>query len=251
MELSKWISKEDIHILFDIINQSFLCKSEEDYKKLIEQLKKLLYFDCAISGFFDLRRISYDNLLSTSINSGYPSEYLKIYSENKYHIKDPLYLKFYETLEIQNTNDLIGIYNYGPEHPVFRLREAYGIRNVFLYGLGNHSLNYFTLISMSGQQIKNDQRTKMIIKYLFPFLANLLINLVPCNFKEDIIPLTPTELEVLKWIKEGKSSWEISMILKRSERVINFHTTNILKKFNATNRTHAVVIALENNLISI
>jgi len=41
------------------------------------------------------------------------------------------------------------------------------------------------------------------------------------------------------------------MILNRSERVINFHINNILKKLDAVNRTHAVAIALENNLLAI
>jgi LuxR family transcriptional regulator, quorum-sensing system regulator CviR len=251
LKIDKWISNEDAHTLFEIINDTFLCKSEEDYKKLIEQTKKLLFFDYSISGLMDLRRISYDNLLSTSINSGYPSEYLKTYVDNKYQFKDPLYIKFFETLEVQNTNELYGVYNYGPEHPVYRLREDFGIINVYLYGIGDVRLNYFAGINIAGQKIKNDQRTKMIIKYLSPFLLAAVLRLVQCTFKKDIKPLTPSELAVLNWLKEGKSSWEISVILKKSERSINFHITNILKKLNASNRTHAVVIALENNLITI
>lgn len=250
MEIGKWISNEDFHVLFEIINNSFLCNSDDDYKNLIEQLKGLLPLDQSISAFLDMRRGSYEDLINKSINSGYPYEYLKIYAENNYYLKDPLFLRFYETGEIQNSNDLIGVYNYGPENPIFRLREEFGIGNSFLYGLRNHGFGFFTFISVSGKQIKNDQRTEMIIKYLVPFLSNKLISLVPHN-KKDIISLTPSELEILNWIKEGKSSWEISSILQKSERCINFHTANILRKLDATNRTQAVVRALENNLITV
>ncbi len=91
----------------------------------------------------------------------------------------------------------------------------------------------------------------MIIKYISPFLLKALINLVQYPVREEIKPLSSSELEVLNWIKEGKSTLEIALILKKSERVINFHITNILAKLNALNRTHAIVIALQNNLITI
>jgi DNA-binding CsgD family transcriptional regulator len=55
----------------------------------------------------------------------------------------------------------------------------------------------------------------------------------------------------LNWLKEGKTSWEISVILNKSERVVNFHINNVLKKLNAMNRTHAVVMAIKNNLIDL
>ena len=251
MEITNWVSNEELQILFEIINNSFLCKSDEDYIKLIEQLKRLIPFDCSISGFLDLRQISYENMINKSINCGYPPEYLKIYTENKYYLKDPLYIKFFETFEIQNTNDLVGIHNYGPENPVYKLRKDFGINNSFLYGYGSQTIGLFTLISISGQQIKNDQSTKMIIKYFFPFLIPRLLDLFHHDKNKDTITLTPTELEILNWIKEGKSSWEISLILNKSERCINFHTSNILKKLDVMNRTHAVVKALENNLITI
>ena len=62
--------------------------------------------------------------------------------------------------------------------------------------------------------------------------------------------LSAREQEVLKWISEGKSSWEIAMILVISERTVKFHTAAILNKLGAANRTHAVAIALSSGLIA-
>ena len=251
MEIKNWVSNEDLQILFEIIDKSFLCESDEDYKKLIEQMKRLIPFDSSLSGFVDLRRISYEDMLNKTINSGYPLEFNKIYAENKYHLKDAIIQKFYETLDIQYSCDFVGVYNYGPENPAFILREEFGINNEFIYGLGSHNLGLFALFSIYGKQVKNDKRTRIIIKYLIPYLSARLIKLVPYNDTNGMTILTPTELEILNWIKEGKSSWEISLILQKSERCINFHISNILKKLDAMNRTHAVVKALDNNLISI
>ena len=62
-------------------------------------------------------------------------------------------------------------------------------------------------------------------------------------------PLSMREKEVLKWLKMGKSSWDISIILDISERTVNFHITNIMNKLDAMTRTQAVAISIEKGLI--
>lgn len=61
--------------------------------------------------------------------------------------------------------------------------------------------------------------------------------------------LSMREKEVLKWLKKGKSSWDISIILGISERTVNFHITNIMNKLDAMTRTQAVAISIEKGLI--
>ena len=53
-------------------------------------------------------------------------------------------------------------------------------------------------------------------------------------------PFSPRELEVLHWLKSGKTSWEMSGILEISERTVNYHVNNIMQKLNAINRLQAV-----------
>jgi len=66
---------------------------------------------------------------------------------------------------------------------------------------------------------------------------------------QDTALLSTTERAVLKWLKVGKSSWDISQILKISERTVNFHIYNVIQKLDAMNRTHAVAIAMEKGLL--
>jgi PAS domain S-box-containing protein len=61
--------------------------------------------------------------------------------------------------------------------------------------------------------------------------------------------LSLREKEILGWIMQGKSTWDISTILKISERTVKFHVDNIMKKLSAVNRTQAVAIALREKLI--
>lgn len=61
--------------------------------------------------------------------------------------------------------------------------------------------------------------------------------------------ISQREREVLHWLKEGKSSRDISMILNISERTVNFHINNIMQKFDAVSRVQAVAIAVSKGLV--
>jgi LuxR family quorum-sensing system transcriptional regulator SolR len=55
--------------------------------------------------------------------------------------------------------------------------------------------------------------------------------------------LTSKEREVLHWVVEGKTSWEIGRIVSMSERTVKFHLRNIYSKLNVANRAQAVTTA--------
>lgn len=62
--------------------------------------------------------------------------------------------------------------------------------------------------------------------------------------------LSPRELTVLLWMKEGKTNWEIARILGLSERTVRFHVGSIFEKLDVTSRTQAVARALGTGLIA-
>jgi two-component system, NarL family, response regulator DegU len=62
---------------------------------------------------------------------------------------------------------------------------------------------------------------------------------------EDIIvPLTHREKQILTRIAEGNSNKKIAGILEISEQTIKNHVSAILRKLNANDRAHAVVLGL-------
>ncbi|MHB8882870.1 MAG: helix-turn-helix domain-containing protein [Thermodesulfovibrionales bacterium] len=52
--------------------------------------------------------------------------------------------------------------------------------------------------------------------------------------------LSRREQEVLSWLHEGKTSWDIAMILNITERTVNYHVGNIMQKLDVSSRVHAV-----------
>lgn len=67
--------------------------------------------------------------------------------------------------------------------------------------------------------------------------------LVPKLLPESSSKLSMREIEILRWTGDGKTAWEISSILKISERTVNFHINNTLIKLDSANKTAAVVKA--------
>lgn len=56
--------------------------------------------------------------------------------------------------------------------------------------------------------------------------------------------LTSREYEVLTWLCLGKTSWDIAVILRISERTVNFHVGNIMQKLDVTSRAQAASVAV-------
>lgn len=63
--------------------------------------------------------------------------------------------------------------------------------------------------------------------------------------------LTPREKECLTWVAIGKSSWDISKILRCSEATVNFHMGNVRQKMNVNSRVAAAAKAVRLGLISL
>lgn len=66
-----------------------------------------------------------------------------------------------------------------------------------------------------------------------------------------LAPLTPREMEILRYIAQGYLNKQIAAELDISEQTIKNHVTSILRKLNANARTEAVVVAIKQGLISI
>ena len=62
-------------------------------------------------------------------------------------------------------------------------------------------------------------------------------------------PLSRREMEILNLMTQGSSNSEIASAFGVAEKTIKNHITSILRKLEANNRTHAVVLALRHNLI--
>lgn len=81
-------------------------------------------------------------------------------------------------------------------------------------------------------------RQRIILQHIVPHL-------------QGAVTLTSREKEILHWVKDGKSSWEIASILGISQDTVKFHIKNVFQKLNTTSRSQAIAIAIEAKLIDL
>jgi DNA-binding NarL/FixJ family response regulator len=101
-----------------------------------------------------------------------------------------------------------------------------------------------SLMHMSGKKAEAI-RQQLVLQHMVPRLLQT---------KDDArtpvtVSLTPREQEILIWVRDGKSTGDIASILKISQDTVKFHMKNIFQKLNATSRSQAIAIAIENKLI--
>ena len=75
----------------------------------------------------------------------------------------------------------------------------------------------------------------IVANYLYEAINRFMAVAAEADFM-----LTCREQACLNWAAKGKTSWEISQILEISERTVNFHLSNCIRKTNSCNRQQAI-----------
>ncbi|MDA8090906.1 MAG: autoinducer binding domain-containing protein [Nitrospiraceae bacterium] len=238
------LSKAEIIVLVGIIQQSLECETVEQFKYLVIKLKKYLAFDYAISGFAkteDGKPAAYNIL-----NISYPEEWLGIYEKNGYPRTDPIVREHFSGFGLQFWADTYK--KFKPTKKFLMEAEDFNLKGGYTTGTRNRSGSYGSIFTLAGSNLERDRHTEVVLKIITPHLHNSMMR-IEMSAKRRGIKISFREKEVLNWLKEGKSSWDISAILKVSENTVNFHIKNIMHKFDTVNRTQAVAKAIETGVI--
>lgn len=81
------------------------------------------------------------------------------------------------------------------------------------------------------------------------YLHQALLRISSLSGPQEHPPLSPREIDCLRWAADGKTSWEIGQLLEMSERTVNFHLNNAIHKLSVSNRQQAVARAAFQRLI--
>ncbi|RWO53510.1 MAG: LuxR family transcriptional regulator [Mesorhizobium sp.] len=68
---------------------------------------------------------------------------------------------------------------------------------------------------------------------------------------EENTSLSTREIDCIRWVGRGKSSWEIGSILGISVNTVNFHIKNVMRKLDTGSRTVAAIKAVNFGIIEL
>lgn len=132
--------------------------------------------------------------------------------------------------EIDPDAKIIALTSYDGDQDIYRAIEA-GIRGYILKEMVHTKVVDAIRTVHAGKRLMPAEVAERLSEY-FPQVA-----------------LTPREVEVLSYVAKGMANKEIAHQLGTASGTIKMHVQNILAKLGASDRTHAVTIALERGIL--
>src|ERR1700722_12618689 len=188
-------------------------------------------------------------LAELTVANGWPTEWFELYTRENFSAMDPVprhgagTVQPFEWSEARYDKD---------DDPAAHLvmTRATEFRLMDGYCIPMHYDDGGAVISLATEHLHLDPVAKSALQLIGVYAHNRIRSLArPQQEKRDL--LTAREREVLRWVAGGKTSWEISVILRISERTVKFHLVEASRKLNALNRTAAVPKALARGLIKL
>lgn len=202
---------------------------------------------------FDLNNLSYIGLVpgdlgevDTRIFSTYNPEWVERYDSENYHLIDPV---------IDDALNGVLPVDWGRiAKGESNIRHFFGEASEF--GVCDKGLSIPLRDPANGKSVltvNSDMSSTEWDKYKqqivadVTYLGALIHNDVVANDDRpiELVKLSRREKEVLKWAAVGKTAWETAQIVGITERTVTHHLNNACLKLKVSNKTHAVVKAIQ------
>jgi LuxR family quorum sensing-dependent transcriptional regulator len=104
--------------------------------------------------------------------------------------------------------------------------------------------------SLGGERLEVSPEERGMLTLLATYAMGRAIALRESGQSTVEVSLSKRESEALQWAAEGKSEWEIGLLMGISEHGVDKHMRATRRKLGTTNRTHAVAEAIRRGLIN-
>lgn len=221
------------------------AKSRAELHWALEQITR----DIGYQHFCYIMRINIDLSRPTFINiTNYPKAWLVKYMTDHFERLDPV------AKAVQGRSNYVlwqdvrdqaaDFFAHADEHGL-----SYGISMpVAGFGTELHNINLARTEQVTAEEVRD---TEFFIRNMAHYTGEQLLRILETekierekeSGKKGEADLSPREVECLRWVADGKTSWEIATILEIAERTVIFHLQNAKRKLGAAGRHQAAVKA--------
>jgi len=233
--------------LFDVdlnplIQQMVVSVTDEDSDKAIEDALRWLRQQCRCERamFYQFRGA----LLLTCITSNVNGVWEEVYRHGRMIMEDPVIKCFRRNLGFMEWGEAFARH---PPTSIYRdAANDCGMMPGFSYGYCNEPARHgvISVCSLNGMQRSVTLKDRYLLTSLVPVL-----HMTGKVHRFRAKPLTQKELEILKWVRAGKTAWEIGLIREVSESTVKYHLKSIYNKLGVSNRAQAIGEALCKGMI--
>lgn len=237
-------SKKELSDILDLIHRCVQCRTEDDIIGVVWGLKDMA---CADNGICAIGEVNSGKLVNI-INLNYPQEWTRIYMVGEFYKNDPIVGYIYRSFETHFWADALRVFSDRQHVDLMNKASDFGLKYGLTSGINGPSYKG-SIFSFSSDRNRFDNHHLKILDIMTPHIHQALLRICRDSQTPPAYVLSKREKEVMNWMKEGKTNWEVSVILNISERTVKFHVQNIEKKLNAVNKAHAIAIAMDNGLV--
>ncbi|MGV2287162.1 LuxR family transcriptional regulator [Trinickia sp. YCB016] len=221
------------------------CKDINEWSESIFKLARQYDFPYVYFGIKSSRGAS---CRSAFVQTNFPAAWQRMYDVHYYPI-DPIALHC-----TQHMHPLVWdaeTFATERQREFFEEGCQYGLRSGIGFPIHGPQGQAGILCLASEGKARNDARIRASLSMLRDYACESYLKVSRSQAgSPPSTSLTPRELECLRWVTAGKTSWEMSRILSCSEATINFHISNLTKKFGVQTRRQAVIRAISEGLVA-
>jgi len=242
-----------------------VCRRHQFYTLLQNQLMPLLPHTVAVCGVYDRRR---RDLVFDVFNSVVLPPWLQLQLARA---DSPLLARLLQAWIDGAGEPLMLPLQDRPadaiDAEVTALRDA-GVQRLLVHGVSRperlHEVSGFYLLGgpMPGGEVAESRLLRLVVHALHAaYLRTLDVErevgvTQPARLAQPVearssstARITPRETQILSWVREGKNNQQIGEALGISALTVKNHIQKILRKLGASNRAHAVALAMQLRLL--
>lgn len=251
IQLFEQASKDDLQNLLEVMHYAVLAETPKDVKDVLIRTKKFLPFDRLIGGLVRLGSNGTFKGFSDVLNVGFSQGWLFQYWKNHYGEVDPVLHALVRSQQAQVWSEVYANVQTEKEKEFVKTATAYGLADGVTVGSLDPCCGVATFFAFAGGEPAEHARYVKFLDYLGQHLHLALLrsaSKLPSSVDKCVTTLSPREVTILNWIKDGKTNWEIGQITGVTERTVRFHIESIFDKLNVFSRSQAVAVAVQHGL---
>jgi len=249
-EIFEDLTKREIQNVVEILHYSAMATTGDDVYQILQLIQRAVACPKVIGGVAQLTATGIFKEFTSMLNVSYSNDWVYAYCKNQYAPVDPILQSLLATFRTQAWKHTYSIARSRKQLEFIEEARSFGLTHGLTTGILERNRGLATFFSFAGGDANGTTRYKGLLEYLTPYLHRVLVANNPTPLSDQAKDLSPREMMVLLWMKEGKTNWEIARIVGVTERTVRFHVEGIFMKLDASSRTQAVAIAMEYGLLS-
>ncbi|MCX5721699.1 MAG: LuxR C-terminal-related transcriptional regulator [Nitrospirae bacterium] len=243
------LTKSEIHQVLEILHYSMDARTGDDVQHILQLLQRTVACPRVIGGVARLTTKGSFKEFTSMLNVSYSNDWVYAYCKNEYATVDPVLKSLLSTFQTQTWKQTYSTASSRKQLEFVEEARSFGLTHGITTGVLEQNQGFATFFSFAGGDANGTARYRGLLEYLIPYLHRVLIANTHMPLSTQAKGLSPREMTVLFWMKEGKTNWEIARIVGVTERTVRFHVEGIFMKLDASSRTQAVAVAMEHGLL--